>query len=112
MNPCDSILIQEISFDQLDQRSKLAYLSQIDEETWNSKKNDAGFQGEWMGFLGDMTGDFSWSNFEQARTHYFQKINYDTSSSTLAQKLRQYLTPAQVDAWLKCMSLQKNYGLF
>lgn len=26
-----------------------------------------------MGFLGDMTGDFSWSNFEQARRNYFQK---------------------------------------
>jgi hypothetical protein len=104
--------VQQVDFDILDEQAKFAYLSEIDEQTWNSNKTDTKFTGQWTGYLGPMSADFSYAQFDEARRQFFQRINYQRSASTFMQKLRRYLTDAQVNAWRDCMLAQGRYGLF
>lgn len=115
VDPCVSVLLPQINLDTLDDQSMLAYFSQIDEQTWNDKKTDAGFIGKWEGFLGPMSGDFSYEHADQVRTKKFAELHYNASGKTAMLKLRQYLDDKQVEAWLGCIKLTQtpqNYGLF
>jgi hypothetical protein len=112
MDPCAVALIQQVDYQTLDEQSAVAYLSQIDKETWDSKKTDAGFIGTWTGFLGPMSADFSYEQFNSLRTRFFEKHKYDASSATAIKKLRRYITPEQLDAWVKCREKDGRFGLF
>lgn len=114
-NPCDAALIQQVDYETLNESSSHAYLSQIDEETWNDKKKDAGFIGKWTGFLGPMSGDFSYKQFDTARKAFFKRIKYDESSDKAMTKLRRYVIPEQLEKWQKCnedLGRNGRYGLF
>ena len=111
-DPCSAALVQQVDFYALDDQSAMAYLSQIDETTWDSKKTDAGFIGKWTGFLGPMSGDFSYQKFDEARRQFFQRVKDHASAATSIKKLRQYLTDAQLDAWKVCITQQGRSGLF
>lgn len=100
---CGAVLIQQIDYATLDEQSAKAYLSVIDQNTWDSKKTDAGFIGKWTGFLGPMSGDFSYEKFDQARTSYFRRIKYEASAATSVMKLRKFISADQIDAWAKCV---------
>lgn len=112
VDPCGAVLIQEIDYATLDDQSANAYLSVIDKNTWDSKKTDAGFVGKWTGFLGPMSGDFSYEKFDQARTSYFKRIKYNASAATSIMKLRKFITAPQLEAWVKCIERQGRSGLF
>ena len=105
---CDSVLIQAVEYDVLDYESSLAYLSQIDQATWDKKKTSASFIGKWTGFLGPMSGDFSYAKMDQARKRLFERKNYSIDTNTAIGKLRRYVTDKQVEAWLTCKLDEKN----
>jgi hypothetical protein len=110
IDPCSQALIQQIDYNALDTTTAYAYLSQIDESTWDSKKKDRGFTGKWTGFLGPMSANVSYADFDEARRNFFKHIQYNETSHTASTQLRKYVSKDQLDKWEECNKDRERYG--
>lgn len=105
---CNAALVQTIDYTKLTEMDFLSYMSQVNETTWNQKKQDASFVGKIFYYF-PMSAEANYSQFSEARRAYFQKINYDSRSERFFETMRAYLTDAQLQSWSDCM---KGNGIF
>lgn len=101
------VLLPQIDTSRLDDATWIEYLRRIDEKTWNQKRKNQDFKSKLTAtFKGiPVVGDFtaSYAKFEEARRSFFSQTNYVEDKRKTHVVFRQYLTKAQIDAWLQAV---------
>ncbi|HQY23145.1 MAG TPA: discoidin domain-containing protein [Gammaproteobacteria bacterium] len=109
---CDKALVQNVELEEFDEASRYAWLSLITRETYEEAKKQlkgsAFYQDNQL--VEDITTglDLSYDQFDLKRQKELNLYKGDLSRVVSEKRLKSYLMPEQLDAWVNCIAVNSD----
>ena len=103
---CAKALVPDISIIKNDIASRAAFLSTIDQESYETLKSNAGLSGEFSVLDIPFGVKTDYNTFSDGRRKYFEQVQYSTSYKNASSYLLRTLPPEAFKAYTNCLQLQ------